>query len=131
MQGLMQDKGRSLLEMAVLAYGAAISLALIIVVARVDASSMAWWFCLAPLSASALAVATRSRPIVWTAIGATLAFGFLSIFSIGLFLLQIAICLFIWWLLSNRRIGRPAFSASDLFWLAAGLDVVILPFLVF
>jgi hypothetical protein len=131
MQGVMHGKERSLLEMAALAYGAALSLALIIVVARIDAGSTAWWFCLAPVTSSVLAVATRARPIVWTAIGASLAFGFLSIFTMGLFLLQIAICLFLWWLLSSRRDRRPAFIASDLFWLAAGLDVVLLPLFVF
>jgi hypothetical protein len=132
MQGVMHGKERSLLERAALAYGAAISLALILLLGSIQGgSSTAWFFAGSAIVASVIAVATRWRQIVWTALGVCLAVGIIAIFSIGLYILQIGISLYIWWLLSSRRNAHPAFVASDLFWLAAGLDVMILPLFVF
>lgn len=131
MQGVMNGRDRSLLEMAALAYGAAISLALILLLGAIEGGSgTAWLYSGVPIAASVIAVATRARQIVWTAIGVCLAVGIISIFSIGLYVLQIGICLYTWWLLSSRRVGRQGFTLNDLFRLTAGLDVVILPWFV-
>jgi hypothetical protein len=126
----MRGKERSLLEMAALAYGTALSLALVILLITTESGASAWFFGGAPIVVSMIAVTTRARQIVWTAFGACLAMGIICIFSIGLFVIQIGICLFLWWLLSSRRVGRQAFSLNDLFWLAAGLNVVVLPLFV-
>ena len=130
MQSVMRGKERSLLEIAALAYGTALSLALVILLVTTESGASAWLFGGTPIVVSMIAVTTRTRQIVWTAFGACLAMGIIGIFSIGLFVIQIGICLFLWWLLSSRRVGRQAFSLNDLFWLTAGLDVVVLPLFV-
>ena len=130
MQSVVHGKERSLLEMAALAYGTALSLALVILLITTESGASAWFFGGASIVVSMVAVTTRARQIVWTALGACLAMGIIGIFSIGLFVIQIGICLFLWWLLSSRRVGRQAFSLNDLFWLTAGLNVVVLPLFV-
>lgn len=60
------------------------------------------------------------------AIAACFSIGLLAIFSVGFVLIQIAACLFAWWYTSSRRVGRPVFLRSDLWWELAGLAPFLL-----
>ena len=77
--------------------------------------------------ASVVGIATQARPIVWTALGVCLAVGIIGFFSIGLIVIQIGICVFLWWLLSSRRTGRPVIVGSDLAWELAGFAAIMIP----
>jgi len=130
MQSTMQSRERSLLEMAALAYGSALALALIILMSTAGHGSGAWFYVAAPVVASVVGIATQARPIVWTALGVCLAVGIIGFFSIGLIVFQIGICVFLWWLLSSRRTGRPVIVGSDLAWELAGFAAIMSPFFI-
>ena len=130
MQHALSDKPRSLLEMAALAYGAALALALFVLIATAGISSSALFYCLAPIFSSALAIATQARQIVWTALGVCLAVGIIGFFSFGLIAFHIGICLFIWWLLSSRRSGRPVITGTDLLWETVAFAAIMFPFVI-
>jgi hypothetical protein len=110
--------------MAALAYGTALALALIVLIATAEINSSALAYCLTPIILSALAVTSRARQIVWTALGVCLAVGIVGFFSIGLIVSQIGICLFTWWLLSSRRAGRQVIIATDLTWELIGFVAI-------
>ena len=124
----LATKPQSLLEIALLVYGTALAIAVVIVMTSTRLEDRHWLLVGGPLLASALAVVSRSRPIVWTALGACLAIGILALFSIGLLMLQIGICVFLWWLISCRRAGRPVMVWSDLIWETIAFLAVMTPF---
>ena len=130
MRSSAQQTEPQLLEIAALGYGAVLVIAVIAVFAFADTESLIWLWSLGPLGAVILAVATRARPIVCTAIGACLALGLAALFSIGLIVLQIAACLIAWWALSSRRAGRPVIIWSDLPWEAAGFAAIVIPLVI-
>jgi hypothetical protein len=117
----------SLLEYALIAYGAALVIALVTLILIAVAETGTWLLIAPPLATAAAGFATQSRQIVWLAIGACLSLGVLAIFSVGFVLIHVAICLFGWWYFSSRRIGRPVFVWADAWWEAAGF----VPFLIF
>lgn len=116
----------SLLEHAIVAYGSALVLALVALMLVAESETGTWLLIAPPVAAAGIGFATRARQIVWLAIGACLSIGILAIFSVGFVLLQIAVCLFGWWYVSSRRVGRPVFVRSDLWWEVGGL----MPFLI-
>jgi hypothetical protein len=116
--------------MAALAYGTALALALIVLMASAEVNSSALFYCLAPIILSALALATQARQIVWTTLGVCLAVAIIGFLSIGLIVFQIGICLFMWWLLSSRRSGRPVISGTDLLWETVAFAAIMAPFVI-
>ena len=120
-------RARSLAEIAVLAYATVLMIAVVVVLGMADGEAESWLLSGAPLLAVVLAIVSRARQMVWTALGGCLALGLLSIFSIGMLIIQIGLCLFLWWLITSRRVGRPAVIWQDLAWQTTGFAVVMLP----
>jgi hypothetical protein len=129
-QSSVRQSEQSLLEIAALGYGAVLATAVVIVLAMSPTDSLTWIWCVGPIGAAVLAVATQARQIVWTAIGACLGIGVPALFSIGLIVLQITFCLFVWWHLSSKRDGRRVIIWSDLVWEATGFTAIVIPLFV-
>jgi hypothetical protein len=126
-----QSQRSQFLWFAALAYAGAIAIAIVALLAAGESDPGRWLLVAPPLICAVVAVCTARRELVWTAIGALLALGIVSIFSIGIFMVQVAFCLLVWWNGSSRRGPRPVIVWSDLPWEGAGFLAVVLTLLAF
>ncbi len=78
-----------------------------------------------PIAVSALAIFTHEREVVWIALGLCLSTGVIGFFSVGMPVFLVGICLFLWWLRSSRRLGRPVVTGSDLVWEMVGVSIIL------
>lgn len=79
-----------------------------------------------PLAICMVAIVSSERQVVWIALGLCLAAGLIGIFSFGMPILMLGICLFLWWMLSARRMGRPVIVGGDLVWEMVGVSVILI-----
>jgi hypothetical protein len=120
-----------MLPLASLAYAGALGVAILAVLTKGESEPETWLIVAPPLIAAVLAVATARRDFVWLATGACFALGLMSIFSIGIFVLQIVLCLLLWWSGTPRRGQQPRVTWPDLLWLNLGFFAFMAPLLGF
>jgi hypothetical protein len=79
-----------------------------------------------PITASIVAVFMKKREIVWVALGLCLGVAAVAFPGSGFFPFWMGVFLFLWWILTVRRAGRPVVVWNDVFWEASAFVVMML-----